>query len=177
MDNCRYLTDPDRILSHRTIRFPGNGPRAPSKSLVPSSACQARAGFRGLCDDLVFDDFPFLGPVIVQDEDVRTGLSQPASQTPKGRAIPLDSALTPVATREVPGAGTAAAVPAPPVMARQRRSYLRGEERFAWLMAGPSVLVLLAATNRSRGPACPPSPTDGRRRGSRANGRTAGGFN
>jgi multiple sugar transport system permease protein len=31
-------------------------------------------------------------------------------------------------------------------MARQRRSYLRGEERFAWLMAGPSVLVLLAAT-------------------------------
>jgi multiple sugar transport system permease protein len=52
-----------------------------------------------------------------------------------------------VATSQASGAGTAKAVPAPHLVGRRRRSsYLRGEERFAWLLAGPSVLVLLVAT-------------------------------
>jgi len=51
-----------------------------------------------------------------------------------------------VATHEVLATGAAAAAPVPHLRASRRRSYLRGEERFAWLMAGPSVLVLLAAT-------------------------------
>ncbi len=42
--------------------------------------------------------------------------------------------------------GLAEAAPASPVFARRQRTYGRQEERFGWLLAGPSVLLLLAAT-------------------------------